>query len=355
MTVTQPAIDEQAVEEFAGRVVADVAATTTTALTAIGDKLGLWRALADGGPATSAELAARAGAVERYVREWCSALASAGYLEHEDGCFSLSPEHALVLAYEDNPAYLAGAPTMVRGMLANIDGVEQAFRDGGGVPINAYGESFWSGLERATGTGFDHGLVQEWIPAVEGLEERLTEGALVADVGCGTGRALIRMAEAFPNSVFHGYDVAPAAVEQATRAAEEAGVADRVAIRQYDATGGLPERYDVICTFDVLHDSRDPRGMLAGVRGSLRPDGVYLVLEIACHDHLDDNAGPIGTVMFGYSVLYCMTTSLAADGAGLGTCGLPEGRLRELCLESGFSSVAFVAENPFSRVYAVRP
>jgi SAM-dependent methyltransferase len=352
-----PSIDESRVEEFANRIVSDASAATTTTLSAIGDRLGLWRALAEAGPVTSAELAARTGTVERYVREWCAALSSAGYIEYDprSGRFALPVEHALVLVDDSTPAYLGGAAQMVRGMSRAAEGVEQAFRSGGGVSIDEYGDHFWGGLERMTGTSFDHALVQEWIPAIDGLQQRLEDGALVADVGCGTGRALIRLAQAFPNSRFHGYDVAAEAVDRARAAVAAAGVADRVEIRRLDAGQGLPERYDLVTTFDVVHDASDPRGVLASVRGALRPAGVYLCLEIASEERLEDNAGPLGALKYGFSVLYCMTTSLAREGAGLGTCGVHETRLRELSLEAGFSSVQVIAEDPFSRIYEVRP
>jgi SAM-dependent methyltransferase len=291
------------------------------------------------------------------VREWCAAIASAGYIEYdpETERFELPIEHALVLADPSTPAYLGGTVQLVRGIAAAADGVEAAFRNGGGVPIEDYDGNFWDGLERSTGTSFDHGLVQNWIPAIDGLEERLRNGVLVADVGCGTGRALIRLAEAFPHSRFHGYDVAEAAVEGARAAVKAAGVEDRVEIRLLDASAGLPERYDVICTFDVIHDSSDPRGLLASVRGALKPDGVYVCLEIASEEQLEHNAGPMGALKYGFSVLYCMTTSLAKGGAGLGTCGVHEGLLRELSLEAGFTRVRRIAEDPFSNVYEVRP
>jgi 2-polyprenyl-3-methyl-5-hydroxy-6-metoxy-1,4-benzoquinol methylase len=355
-TASQPEIDEARVEEFAGRIVTDLSAATVSTLAAIGDSVGLWRALA-GGPATSHELAARTGTAERYVREWCAAMTSARYIEYDAASerFELPVEHALVLVDDSTPAYLGGTVQLVRGMSEAANGVEAAFRQGGGVSIDEYGERFWDGLERSTGTSFDHALVQQWIPAVEGLDERLREGALVADVGCGTARALIRLATAYPNSRFHGYDVAEGAVERARSAVEEAGVADRVEIRLLDGSEGLPERYDVICTFDVIHDSADPRGLLAGVREAIRPDGVYICLEISSEERLEDNVGPMAALKYGFSVLYCMTTSLAKGGAGLGTCGVHEGRLRELAVEAGFSSVEQIAEDPFSQVYEVRP
>jgi SAM-dependent methyltransferase len=358
MSITEqsPAIDEQAVEAFVERVVTDLAAATTTTLASIGDRVGLWRALASG-PATSAELATQTRTVERYVREWCAAMTCAGYLSYDGDAkrFTLPTEHALVLADDSTRASLGGQVQLTRGMVAAADDVEAAFREGGGVEIARYGEHFWAGLDRATGVFFDHALVQDWVPAIDGLEARLREGALVADIGCGSGRAVVRLAEAFPASTFHGYDVADEAVERARRAAQEAGVADRVEFRHLDATEGLPERYDLICTFDVVHDSRDPQGLLSGIRGSLRPDGVYLCLDITAAEHLEDDGGPISALKYGYSVLHCMTTSLARDGAGFGTCGLPPSRVRALVDEAGFGSLRIISETPLESVYEIRP
>ena len=350
-------IDEARVEEFAGQVIADVAATFTTVASAIGHRLGLWRALAEGGPATSDELAARTGCVERYVREWCALAASAGYVTYDpaDGRFTLPTEHALVLVHDTTVAYLGGAAQMARGMIEGADGVEAAFKSGGGVPVSEYGDNFWSGLEAVTGTAFDTGLVQEWIPSIDGLQEKLERGALVADVGCGSGRALIRLAEAFPRSVFHGYDASPEAVARAQAAVEAAGVADRVSIHLADGSVGIPGRYDLITTFDVIHDSADPRGLIASIRSSLKPDGAYMCLEIASSAHLEENVGPLAALKYGCSVFYCMTTSLASGGAGLGTCGVHGAHLRELCQEAGFADVEQIAEDLFAQVYRIRP
>ena len=355
LTPTAP-IDEARVEAFVGQVICDLAGTFTSALAAIGDEVGLWRALGDGGPASSAELAARTETSERYVREWCHAMASAGYIERdaETGRYVLPAEHALVLAHATTPAYLAGTIQMTRGMLGAVDGVADAFRDGGGFHIDRYGDDFWAGLERSTGNGFDQALVQTWVPSIDGLEEKLTNGARFADIGCGTGRALIRLAEAFPKSTFYGFDVSEEAVRRARIKVREAGVADRVEIRLLDATQGLPETYDVISTFDVLHDSSDPHAIVRSVRAALAEGGTYICLEIASEDHHEDNAGPLAALKYGFSVLYCMTTSLANDGAGLGTCGLPEGKLRALVGEHGFTHVRSIAETPFEQVYEIR-
>jgi 2-polyprenyl-3-methyl-5-hydroxy-6-metoxy-1,4-benzoquinol methylase len=352
----QQAVDPAVVEEFLGRVVADTAAVNTTVMCSIGDRLGLFRALTEGA-ATPSELAHRTGTDERYVREWCSLLASAGYITHDaaSGSFELPAEHAAVLANEGGLTSLAGFHEMTRATLGVIDQVEHAFQHGGGVSYDSYGPEFWAGLDRSTGTAFNNRLLQTWVPAVDGLHERLTEGIDVADIGCGSGRALILLAQAYPNSRYIGYDVTEAALEHARAQAEAAGVADRVAFVQADAAAGIPGQYDVVTTFDVIHDSADPSSIVRAARDAVKDDGVWIVLEINSHDHLDDHAGPLGTLMYGISVMHCMTVSLAQGGAGLGTCGVPESVLRRLCLEGGFESVRRFDEGPFDALYEVRP
>ena len=355
-TVEAPQIDEARIEEFAERVLGDLAATMATAFSVLGDHLGLFRALSEGA-LTSDELAAMAGLKERYVREWASGLAAAGYLDYESATrrFTLPVEHAAVLADEGGPAFLGGAHQFVGELLKVLDPVEQAFRRGGGVPLDNYGDGFWLGVERLTGISFEHQLVQEWIPAVGGLEDKLRDGAIVADIGCGSGIAAIKIANAFPRCKVDGFDIHAPNIERATRAAREAGVDDRVSFQELDAIHGIPGDYDVITFFDVVHDSRDPVGLMSAARTSLRDEGVCVVLEINCHEDLAENSGPVGTLLYGFSLLHCTTQSLAAGGAGLGTCGLPEPNLRSLSLEAGFRGLERVAEGPLDALYEVRP
>jgi SAM-dependent methyltransferase len=203
---------------------------------------------------------------------------------------------------------------------------------------------------------YDNLLVQQWVPSVPGLHERLGRGVRWADVGCGAGLALVRLAQAFPASTFVGYDSFEGQLELARRAAADAGVADRVRFELLDGAAGIPERFDVISTFDVVHDAVDPPALLGAIRAALEPDGVYVVLEVRSADDPADNVGPLATLLYGVSVMYCMTTSLAHGGRGLGTCGLPAARLRELCAQAGFSAVEPIElEDPFNALYAVRP
>jgi 2-polyprenyl-3-methyl-5-hydroxy-6-metoxy-1,4-benzoquinol methylase len=349
-------MNKEKLQAFAQKAIGDVGGTLTVIMCSLGDRLGLFKALGARGPATSVELAAGCGLQERYVREWLSQMAVAGYLEYDPGSsrFTLPPEHAAILADEAGPMFLGGLYHFLPALVAPLERLLQAFREGGGVHQSAYDERFWEGLERFTGVGFENFMLQLWIPAVPGVQRTLDEGALVADVGCGTGRALIKLAQAYPKSRYVGYDVHEPAIARATAKAQAAGVSDRVSFRHLDVSKGLPDSYDLITTFDVVHDSVDPRGLLRAIRGALKPDGTYLVQEINCQDRLEQNIGPLGAVKLGASVLYCMTTSLANGGVGLGTIGLPESRLREYCREAGFESVRRIWENPFRVVYEVR-
>ncbi len=350
--------DQQKTEEFVGKMLEDVSASMTVMLAAIGDRLGLFKELAEGGPATSGELAARADINERYAREWLGAMSSAGYLHYtpDSGRFKLPAEHSPALAQERGPFFFGGTLQMLPALFGISEKVTAAFRNGGGVTQSAYHEDFWEGMSRFTDCWFDNLLVQEWVPAMPIVQSKLENGVSVADVGCGRGHALIRLVEAFPNSTFIGYDVFAPTIEKAARAAREAGVDDRVSFQQLDVGKGIPEQFDIITTFDVVHDAVDPPGLLRDIHQALSRDGVYVCLDINCSDKLEENAGPLGSLFHGFSIFYCMTTSLANGGVGLGTLGFHEHKVKELCTEAGFSSVRTVPlENPFNNLYEIRP
>ncbi len=343
------------VEAFAGRVMGDTSAWMVTTMAMLGDRLGLWRSLAGSGALTSAELAARTGTSERYVREWLSSMAAHGYVDHDPftGRFTLPAAHVPVLA-EAGPAYFGGLHQALFGLTGVLGRVADAFRDGGGVPLSAYPDDWWQGLERFTNGWFDHLLPGVWLPALPEVHAALERGADVADVGCGRGRALIRLAQAYPAGRYTGFDIHPESVEAARAAAQEAGVADRVRFEVCDVSTGIPGDYDVITTFDVIHDAADPLGMLKVIRTALRPDGRYVCLDINASHHLPDNTGPLGAYFYGVSILYCMSTSLAQHGAGLGTCGFNEHTARRLCAEAGFGTVTRVdIDNPFNILYEI--
>lgn len=347
----------EATEQFMGAVLGDFAGFTTTLMNAIGERYGLFRSLAEA-PATSAELAERTGTNERYVREWLRALTAAEYLSYdrEGDRYALPPEHAPVLTEEGGPFFLGGGVQMSLGFLPAIEPVARAFKDGGGATQSTYGPDIWAGMERFTAGWFDNLLLQDWIPAVPEVREKLEGGCSLADVGCGAGAALIKLAREYPASRFVGYDVFEGQLELARANVAEASLDDRIELRLTDVAAGLPERYDVITTFDVVHDAADPLGLVRGIREGLVKDGSYLMLEMKSADDPADNVGPIPKFLYGASVFYCMTTSLADGGAGLGTCGMPEAKVREIGAEAGFGEVrvAPIEENPFNVLYELR-
>src|SRR5262245_1858459 len=350
------AVDQARVEAFAGRALGDAAGAMTTCMCVLGDRLGLFRDLAAHGPATSAELARRVGVNERYAREWLGGMASAGYVTYDASArsFTLPPEHAPVLAEEGGPFFLGGLYAMFPSNVGIVDRLAEAFRGGGGVPQSAYREDFWDGLERFTAGWFENLLLPVWLPAMPAVHARLEAGAALADVGCGHGRAAIKLAQAYPASRFVGYDAFAPAVARAAANAQAAGVAARVRFEVLDAARGLPEQYDVVTTFDVVHDAVDPRGLLRSIRRALAPDGRYVMLEIGRAEAPEENTGPVKPFMYGASLFYCMTTSLAHGGEGLGTLGMSEPRVRELCAEAGFGAVRRVPlENPFNSLYEI--
>jgi SAM-dependent methyltransferase len=353
-TVVQHEPDTADVEQFLGRAIGDMAGAMTTLFCIVGDRLGLFRAL-DEGAATAAELTQRAAIDERYALEWLRGLASAGYIEEADGRFVLPAAHAVALAREGNPLFIGGAFAELGGMLPTLERIIEAFRAGGGVPQAAYPDDAYAGMARFTSAWFDHHLLGAWLPLLPELRAQLETGARWADVGCGAGRAVIRLAQAFPQSTFAGFDVFPAQVERARAAAVEAGVADRVSFEVADAAKGLPGSWDVISTFDVVHDAVDPDALVAGIRRSLAEEGRYLMLEVNCADEHADNRGPLATVLYGFSVLYCMTTSLAHGGAGLGTCGCPPAVVERIGRGAGFDRVSEVPiGDAFNRLYELR-
>jgi len=347
-------MNEQQAAEFTGRVLTDTAAAATTVLAAFGDRLGLFKDLADRGPATSAQLAGRTGLNERYVREWLAGMYAAGYVGYDpaDQRYTMPEEHVPTLVTEPGPAFFGGVHQELLGAVQRYDTVLHAFRNGGGVHAEDLHPDVAEGTSRFTAQWHQNMLVQQWLPLVPRTTAKLREGARVADVGCGAGQAVITLASAFPASTVVGYDVSPAAIEAARRNAKEAGVEDRVRFTVLDVTAGLPEHYDVVTTFDVVHDAVDPLGLLRSIRDGLRAGGTYLCLDINCAADPVENIGPIASLLYGFSILYCMTTSLAEHGEGLGTLGLPESKLRELAARAGFATVDRVEmDNPFNNLY----
>jgi SAM-dependent methyltransferase len=340
-----PALDQAKLEAFMTTVSRDIASAMVTVMAGIGNRLGLFKQLAAGGPATSAELATRAGLDERYVREWLGAMAAAGYIayEPEGERYHLPLEHARVLAEEGGPFFVGGVHQFAPALIRPLDRILEAFRRGGGAPQSAYDDDLWEGMERSSASWNAHVLVQRALPEMPEVRAKLEHGALLADIGCGRGGALIALAQAFPGARFVGYDLYPPTVASATVNAVKAGVGDRIRFVARDVSQGLPEPYDIITSFDVVHDSADPLGLLRAVRAALRPDGIYVCFEPVSQEAVEDRVGPRAAFLYSVSVLYCMTTSLSQGGAGLGALGMPESKVRELAAVAGFSSVRRVA------------
>ena len=353
---TQPTIDPTKTEAFLGKVLGDTSGMTVTVMAAIGDRLNLFKNLAHG-PATVAQLANSAGLNERYVQEWLGVIVSAGYVEYDpvSGLFTLPPEYIPILAQENGAFFFGGIHQMLIGMIGPYNQLVSSFQHGGGVAQSAYDDNLWDGMERFTSGWFENLLLPVWIPAMPEVQAKLEQGVEVADVGCGRGRALVKLAQQYPNSHYTGYDVFQPSLDRAKANAQAAGVADRIHFQQLDASQGLPGQYDVITTFDVVHDAVNPRGLLRAIHHALRPDGTYVCLEINGADTLEGNAGPLGAFFYGLSVLYCMTTSLHGHGEGLGTVGMHEAKVHELGAEAGFSNIKRVPlENPFNKIFTLK-
>jgi SAM-dependent methyltransferase len=353
-TTTQ--LDEQKLEAFVERVVLDVGTAMRGGLLYIGDRLDLFSALAEAGPVTAAQLAAKTGLSERYLREWLGSLTTAEYLEHdaEADTYFLPPEHALPLGNEEFPYFAGGFLQMIVPAVTVAPRVAEAFRTGKGVTQDQYLPDMYEAIERATAPWYKHHLVPTWLPALDGVVEKLEGGGVACDVGCGGGLAAITIAKAFPAAQVHGYDVHPGSIENARANAKAAGVADRVTFEVRDGAE-LPEgQFDLVTTFDVVHDSVDPIGLISSIRRSLRPDGTFLMLEMNASEDVEENRNPLGRLLYSVSTLYCMTTSLAHDGAGIGAC-MGEPKARELAFAAGYEHFRKLPiDDPFSVLYELK-
>ncbi len=356
MSIT-PAIDERKLEALMGQIVADIGAAWSAPLVRIGEKLGLYKAMAGAGPLSSQEVADRAGAAERYVREWLRAQAAGGYLTYDPktGTYVLPDEHALALVDEDSPFYVLGGFEAVASIQTDEDELAERFRTGEGMGWHEHDHRLFSGTERFFRPAYRGHLVGEWIPALDGVEEKLERGAAVADVGCGHGASTVILAEAFPRSRFRGFDYHQASIERAREAAEEAGVADRVTFEVATAKEYPGTDYDLVCVFDCLHDMGDPVGAAAHIRNTLVPDGTWMIVEPYAGDRVEDNLNPVGRLYYSASTTLCTPASLDQEvGLALGAQA-GEARLTEVLEQGGFASVRRAAETPFNLILEARP
>jgi SAM-dependent methyltransferase len=350
-------IDEAKLEAFMGQAVMDMGANISAPLMLMGDKLGLYKAMAGAGAMTSEELAEKTGVAERSIREWLRNQAAGGYIAYdgETDTYTLPDEHALALADEDSPFYILGAYDLIASLYADEDRITEAFRSGKGMGWHEHDHRLFRGTERFFRPGYKGNLVAEWIPALDGVQEKLERGAKVADVGCGHGASTILMAEAFPNSEFWGFDYHDASIARARELAEEAGVADRIEFAVAAAKDYPGEGYDLVCVFDCLHDMGDPVGAAAHVRDTLADDGTWMIVEPFAGDSVEDNLNPVGRVFYGASTVICTPASLSQEvGLALGAQA-GEARLSEVIKEGGFSTVTRATETPFNLILEARP
>jgi 2-polyprenyl-3-methyl-5-hydroxy-6-metoxy-1,4-benzoquinol methylase len=351
------AIDQAKLDEFLGRFVADLGATMSAPLTIIGERLGLYRALAEAGPSTPAELAARTGTVERYVREWLAAQAAGGYVTYDPatGRFHLDEVQAFCLADPTSPAYVCGGMFVAVSAAKDLEQVEERFRTGEGLAWGAHHELLFEGVEKFFRPGYAANLVPSWIPALEGVERKLAAGASVADVGCGHGASTVIMAQAFPASSFVGFDYHAASIEVARERAEAAGVGDRARFEVARAQDFPGSGYDLVCVFDCLHDMADPEGAIRHVRASLADDGTWMIVEPQSAETLAANCNPLGRVFYAASTSICTPNGMEEEPRAALGAQVPEARWRELFLANGFSRFRKATETPFNRVFEARP
>jgi SAM-dependent methyltransferase len=355
--MTAQAIDTAKVEQFVMSALGELGATLNSALVVIGDRLGLYRAMSGAGPLTPAELAESTGTNERYVREWLNAQAAGGYVTYDpaEQRYTLPPEHAVALADESSPAFLPGAFQLMAAAVRDEPRITEAFRSGAGVGWHEHSHGVFEGCERFFRPGYQANLVESWIPALDGVEAKLRAGARVADVGCGHGASTLIMAEAFPESTFTGFDYHDGSIAAATERARAAALGDRVRFEvaagdMYPGAG-----YDLVTTFDCLHDMGDPVGAARHVLDTLAPDGTWLIVEPFANDRVEDNLNPVGRIYYGASTLLCTPASRSQDvGLALGAQA-GEQRLGDVVTAGGFSRFRRASETPFNLVLEARP
>ncbi len=350
-------LNEAKLHDFVMKAVGEMGAAMNAALIVIGDKLGLYKAMAGAGPMTSAELAAKTGTSERYVREWLAAQAAGQIVSYDAATqkYTLPPEQAFALADEMSPVFLPGAYYIISACMKDEAKITDAFRNGNGVGWHEHDSCLFIGTERFFRPNYRAHLIGEWIPALEGVEAKLKAGARVADVGCGLGTSTILMAQAYPKSTFTGFDYHPESIELAREAARKASVSDRVKFKVAKAKDYPGSDYDFVAFFDCLHDMGDPVGAARHVRETLSPDGTWMIVEPFANDKLEDNLNPIGRIFYSASTMLCTPASLSQEvGLGLGAQA-GETRLADVLKSAGFKSVRRAAETPFNIILEARP
>jgi 2-polyprenyl-3-methyl-5-hydroxy-6-metoxy-1,4-benzoquinol methylase len=351
------ALDEGRLHEFVGKMVGDMGGAMTAALMLVGDKLGLYKELA-ADKLTSAELAKKTGTTERYVREWLAAQAAAGYVTYNPengGKYSLSAEQAMVFANDGSPVFMPGFAEVIQSMWRDEPKITEAFKSGKGVGWHEHDPCLFRGTERFFRPGYAANLVESWLPALDGVVDKLNRGARVADVGCGHGASTIIMAKAFPKSEFVAFDYHQPSIEKATQVATDAGASANTRFEVAAAKNFPGNDFDLVTFFDCLHDMGDPAGAARHVLKSLKSDGTWMIVEPFAHDHLTDNFNPVGRIFYAASTMICTPASMSQEvGLCLGAQAGEE-RLRDVISEGGFTRFRRATETPFNLVLEARP
>jgi len=351
------AVDAERLDAFVGQFTGDFGAALHASTVVVGDKLGLYRALDESGPTDAASLAAAANCDARLVQEWLDAQFTAGYCEHsaQTGTYWLSPEQSAVLADAASPAFLVGAMTIAVSTAKDEEKVRDAFTSGGGLGWQEHHHDLFHGTERLFRPGYVANLVSEWIPALDGVDDKLRRGASVADLGCGHGASTVLLAREYPNSTFTGYDFHQASIDIARKRAAEAGVADRTRFEVASAQDFPGSGYDLVCIFDALHDMGDPPAAARHIRSALDADGTWLLVEPMAGESVEDNANPVGRIFYAASVSICTPAAQSQSGGHALGSQVPEAELARIAHDAGFGRFRRSAETPFNRVFEVRP
>lgn len=348
-------IDEEKMNAFLGKVVGDFGAALSSSLVYIGQKLGLYKAMAGDRPITPAELAQKTSTNERYIREWLINQAAGGYVEYDaaSGRYSLSPEQTVALTDEISPFFVGGGFYVVKAMTAAVSRIENAFKNGGGMLWGEHDPDLFTGVERFFRPGYAAHLIASWIPALTGVQEKLKAGGKVADIGCGHGSSTIIMAQAYPASKFWGFDNHEKSIETARQRAKDAGVSDRVTFEVASASDFPDQQYDMIAFFDCLHDMGDPVSACKRAFATLAADGAALIVEPMAGNTVEENFNIIGRTFSGASTLCCTANSMALGGPALGAVAT-EGAIRDTVLAGGFTQFRRATETPFNRIFEAR-
>lgn len=350
-------IDEIKLSKIIGKVIEDIGATFHAPLLLIGEKLGLFKAMAGSGLLTVEELAGRTGTAVRYVAEWLPAMAAEGYVEYgsESGRYFLSPEQVLAFADEHSPAYMPGAFQAATAAIRSEAKITEAFRTGQGVGWHEHDPELYLGAERFYKPNYVSNLVSSWLPALAGVEQKLKQGARVADVGCGHGVSTLLMAQGFPVSRFFGFDYHELSIQWARKRAEEAGVLERTCFEACSAKDMPGDGYDLITMFDCLHDMGDPVGVARHMRKVIKDDGTWMIVEPLADDRVEDNFNPVGRLFYCASVLLCTSGAIAQEGQMVLGGQAGETRIREVVTAGGFTRFYQAAQTPINLVFEARP